>query len=108
MSPPPLLALYSNLQFWFSPSFFSFWVAPFVITPNQSDDDVVPTFFFFYYINVLHIDIKNNSVLYGSLPTLGFSQSAMQCVFFCVFFFCTCVRRRKNGTRSITKVHTGV
>jgi hypothetical protein len=24
MSPPPLLALYSNLQFWFSPSFFLF------------------------------------------------------------------------------------
>jgi hypothetical protein len=29
-------------------------------------------------------------------------------VFLRVFFFCTCVRRRKNGTRSITKVHTGV
>lgn len=88
MSPPPLLALYSNLQFWFSPSFFSFWVAPFVITPNQSDDDVVPTFFFFYYINVLHIDIKNNSVFiwFSPLPWFLTVCNAMR-VFLRVFFF---------------------
>lgn len=39
---------------------------------------------------------KNISVLYGSLPSLGFSQSAMQCVFFCVFFLHMCKKKKKT------------
>lgn len=105
---PPLLALYSNLQFWFSPNFFLGGLPRLLLHRIKVMMMSHLLLFLLHQRFTYWHKKKNISVLYGSLPSLGFSQSAMQCVFFACVFFCTCVRRRKNGTRSITKVHTGV